>query len=139
MNTFINRKEWLFATLPPMSENGLMGRFRMKDFLLLLQGVVGPIVYAWGAVCLLKGYRTRRDIQVVCEWLEANAQGEPAESPKSLLAISEGTCLPEERVRIACLKSPHIYQSFSQPGHYCICKEDSKRTYEDRRIIRVTR
>lgn len=111
----------------------------MKDFLSLLQGAVGPIVYAWGAVCLLKGYRTRRDRHVVCEWLEANSQGEPAESPKSLLAISKGTRLPEERVRIACLTSPHIYQSFSQPGHYCIRKEDSKRVYEERSVIRVTR
>jgi hypothetical protein len=80
----------------------------MEVFLPFLQGAVGPIVYAWGAVCILNWYRTRRDIHVVCEWLEATSQGKLTESPKSLLAISEGTRLPEERVHMACLKSPHI-------------------------------
>ena len=108
----------------------------MKDFLLFL-GAVGPIVYTWGAICILKWYRTRRDINVVCEWLEANSQGEPAESPKSLLAISEGTRLPEARVRIACLKSPQISQSFLHPGHYSLRREESQSIYEKRDIIGV--
>ena len=111
----------------------------MEDFSAFLQGVVGPIVYAWGAVCILKWYRTRSDINEVCEWLKANSQGEPAESSKSLLAISEGTRLPEERVRIACLKSPQIYQSFLHPGHYSIWREEPQSVYEKRCVIRVPR
>jgi hypothetical protein len=109
----------------------------MKDFLLFL-GALGPIVYTWGAICLLKWYRARRDVHVVCEWLEANSQGEPTESPTSLLAISEGTRLPEERVRIACLKSPQIYHSFLHPEHYCIWREESQNLYEKHGATRVT-
>jgi hypothetical protein len=110
----------------------------MKDFLLFL-GAVGPIVYTWGAICILKWYCARRDVHVVCEWLEANSQGAPAESPKSLLAISEGTRLPEERVRIACLKSPQISQSFLHPGHYSIRMEEPQSVYKERSVTRVTR
>jgi hypothetical protein len=111
----------------------------MKGFLPFLQGAVGPIVYTWGAIRILQWYRARRDVHVVCEWLKANSHGEPAESPKSLLAISEGTRLPAERVRIVCLKSPQIYQSFLHPGHYSIRRTEPQSMYEKRGVIRVTR
>ena len=80
-----------------MSENDLKEKFCMEDFLPVLQGVLGPIVYTWGAICLLQWYRARRYIHVVREWLEATSQGEPAASPQSLRAISEGTRLPKDQ------------------------------------------
>ena len=68
--------------------------------IVLLLTWITPTVYK--AICLFS------DGHKIYKWLMLNTRDAFGKSHKSLLEISNGTRLSEERVREACLKNPKI-------------------------------
>ena len=81
----------------------------------LLTWVVSQV---YKSVCLFG------DSQTVYKWLMWNTRDEFNKSHKSLLEISNGTRLSEERVREVCLKNTKIMQSVSEPGNYSVWRAE---------------
>jgi hypothetical protein len=101
-----------------------------------------PIVVAltiglvtWIATVGCKSLRLRRDGRAIHRWLAQNTLDEPGESHKSLGEISDGTRLPADRVRLACLKHSRIFQSLDEPEHYGIWRKEPESVY-DRHDVR---
>ncbi len=89
------------------------------------------IVVAYRQIVLL------RDGKYILRWLEANTSDEPGESHKTLIEISHGTRIPEERVKTACMKNTKIMQSIQIPGNYSIWRAELQSVYEKRGVRHV--
>lgn len=90
---------------------------------------------AWMGNKIFKLIRIRYDALKIFKWLKNNTKNEPHESHKSIVEIISATHIPEERVRIACLKSKRIFHSIKQPGAYSIWRQEPQSIYEKRGII----
>jgi hypothetical protein len=108
----------------------------MENFWAVFVWISGIGFFGWLANQGFKWNQTRRDRNLVYDWLKANTYDEPAESHKSLFEISDGTHLPEEQVRVAC-RDTRIHQSLNKPGNYSIWRKEPQSVYEKRGIVAV--
>ena len=81
-------------------------------------------VVTWVATVIWKRIRSWRDGRRIYDWLTANTRDEPGESHKSLSEISQGVRLPNDRLRIGCLRNRRILQSLRIPGHYSVWRQE---------------
>ncbi len=98
---------------------------------------LGVTLGGWLLVLLYRRFALWRDSINVYRWLQANTQDEPYKSHKTLLEISNGTRIPEERVQKACLSNTKIMQSVNAPGSYSIWRVENQSVYEKRGIRSV--
>ncbi len=98
---------------------------------------LGVALGGWLLVLIYRRFALWRDSINVYRWLQANTQDEPHKSHKTLLEISNGTRISEERVKAACLKNTKIMQSIDFPGRYSIWRIENQSVYEKRGVRSV--
>ena len=85
---------------------------------------------------LSKSFFKYRDQRAVHDWLKNNTKDYPGSSHVSMIDIVKGTCLSEERVRIACETDKRIF-------HYCegneiiwsVWRKNPQSIYEKRGLL----
>ena len=97
------------------------------------------LFFTWVGSLFNKSLHLWVDGQKIYKWLEVNTRDEPHKSHKTLLEISNGTRLSEERIQKACLQNKKIFQSTEKPGNYSIWRIEPKSIYEKRGILSLKR
>ena len=93
---------------------------------------------AWDKVALIwKRYQREKDEKMIEGWLTEHTQNEPGKMHRSLLEISNGLRISEERVKSACLHNKMIFLCHEQPGYYSVWCQEEQRAYEKRRLLSV--
>ncbi len=113
-----------------------MQKFLLDNLNWLLDGV-GVALGGWLIVLIYRHIVLSKDGNLIYEWLKANTQDKPYKSHKTLMEISNGVRLPEERVQKACLQNKKIFQSIEKPRSYSIWRVEPQSIYEKRGIRRV--
>jgi len=90
------------------------------------------LLITWAIPSLYKFFLIRKDGQKIYDWLFLNTKDEPHQSHKSLIEISIGTRIPEDRVKKACLNNWKIFQSIHEKENYSIWRVEPKSIYETR-------
>jgi hypothetical protein len=100
-----------------------MPKFLLDNLNWIFDGI-GVALVGWIILLFYRRVTLWNDGNSVYKWLEVNTQDEPHKSHKTLLEISNGVRLSEERVVRACLQNRKILQSVKKPGNYSIWRAE---------------
>ena len=103
----------------------------MENFLLLVFVGVAVAIFTAIVFASWKCFQGWRDGQNIYRWLNNNTADNPRESHKSILEISVGTRLDEDRAQRACRRNKRILQSIKKPDFYSIYYQEMKSFYEE--------
>lgn len=80
-------------------------------------------------------FRSVLDRKRVYRWLRSNTQDEPGQSHVDTVTLVKGTCLPEDRVRRACMSDQRIYHLAQQPEQWSVWRKEPQSIYEKRGLL----
>ncbi len=83
---------------------------------------------------LVAKVRTVMDQRKIYNWLRTNTRDEPGESHTNTETLAKGTCIPENRVKRACMSDKRVFRFEGTPEKWSIWRKEPQSIYEKRGI-----